>query len=179
MTIRPLTDQQRKVLRFVDDFSQENGFPPTMREIGRAVGLANVSAVRGHLSALEKKGYIAKDPDKARSIRVLHTPSTISRLKRKLHKVLRTNEGVFHRILMGLAWPTWEARPALEGPQSEWVVEALAREAVERGWTLNDVTVRPDHVSVVVEIWPNHSAEQTVRRLQAACQAAGAPWTTP
>ena len=168
MTTRPLTDQQQRVLTFLEDFSREKGFPPTLREIGEAIGLTNVNAVRGHVTALEKKGYIAKEPDKARSIRILHAPSPLSRLKRKLHKVLRTDEGVFHRIVMGLAWSTWRARTILEGPPADWIVEALQREAVERGWNLLDFKVRPDHVRVAVEIWPNHSAEQTVRRFQAA-----------
>jgi len=64
--MEPLTDQQEKVLATVEDYVARNGFPPTLREIGDALGLANVNAVRGHVSALEKKGYITKEPEKAR-----------------------------------------------------------------------------------------------------------------
>ena len=86
--MRPLTDQQRKVLSFLEKYLHDHGFPPTLREVGQAVRLANVNAVRGHLSALEKKGYITKDPDKARSIRIIRPPSPLSLIKRKIHQVL-------------------------------------------------------------------------------------------
>ena len=46
MSTRPLTDQQDTVLTFITRFVQEHGFPPTLREIGDAIGLANVNAVR-------------------------------------------------------------------------------------------------------------------------------------
>ena len=65
--MRPTTERQQAILDFVQQHLADHGFPPTLREIGEALGLAHVSAVRGHLAALEKKGYIVKDPDKARS----------------------------------------------------------------------------------------------------------------
>ncbi len=101
-----LTQQQTKVLTFVEGHLAGNGFPPTIREIGRAVGLININAVRGHLTALEKKGYITKEPDKARSIRVLYPPSALSRFRSKLHEIARTDEGVISRMVYGLAWTT-------------------------------------------------------------------------
>ena len=165
---KPLTDQQRIVLAFVGEFSDRHGFPPTLREIGDAVGLTHTNAVRGHLAALEKKGYIARTPDKARSIRVVHAPSAFSRFKRKLHEVLHTDEGVFHRVVYGLAWTTWRGTPCLTGAQAEEMAEALDREAVEHGWTILDKKVEPDHVLVVVQAWPNHSPQQTVHRFQSA-----------
>ena len=59
LTVRPLTAKQQKVLDFVDGHCRSRGFPPTLREIGEGVGLANVSAVRGHVTALEKKRAVA------------------------------------------------------------------------------------------------------------------------
>ena len=166
--MKALTDQQNKVLTFVDDFTRSNGFSPTLREIGDALELDNLNAVRGHLLALEKKGYIVKAPDKARSIRVLHTPSALSRLKRKIHRVLRTDEGVFHRVVYGLAWTTYGRRPYLSGPVKGSLSRAIDREVVERGWKLLEKKIEPDHVVLVVQTWPNHPAEQTVRRFQDA-----------
>jgi DNA-binding MarR family transcriptional regulator len=168
--MEPLTDQQEKVLATVEDYVTRNGFPPTLREIGDALGLANVNAVRGHVSALEKKGYITKEPEKARSIRVVHSPSGLSRFKRKLHEVFGTDAGVFHRIIYGIAWTTWRRTPSFTGPRRAWLEEVLRREAVERGWRLLDLRIRPDLVVLVVEAWPNHSAELTVRRFRAAGQ---------
>jgi len=166
--MKALTEQQGRVLGFVGDHIRRQGYPPTLREIGEAVGLVNVNAVRGHLDALQRKGYLVKDPDKARSIRVVRSPSPLSLLKRKLHKVLRTDCGVFHRIVYGLAWKTADRLPYLAGPRRAALEEALETEAVERGWRIAEKHVAPDHVVVVVETWPNHSAETTVQRLQSA-----------
>jgi len=168
MTEEALTDRQKAVLEFVERFSGERGFPPTLREIGQAVGLANVNAVRGHVSALEKKGYITRTPDKARSISVVAPPSPMSRLRRKLHQVLRTDQGVLHRVAYGLAWTTWDRKPLFDGQKGDWLAEAFEQEAVERGWKIRQMRIAADHVVVIVETWPNHSPEQTVRRLKSA-----------
>ena len=173
MGMKPLTAQQQVVLNFVSSFVDESGFPPTLREIGDAVGLANVNAVRGHLAALEKKGYITKTPDKARSIRLVHAPSSMSRFKKRLHDVLGTDEGVFHRVVYGLAWTTRGREERLTGGMVKRIRNALDREAVEHGWSILDVKVEPDHVVVIVETWPNHSASKTVQRLQSACGSLG------
>ena len=168
MNAKPLTSQQKTVLNFVSRFVEKHGFPPTLREIGDGVGLANINAVKGHLAALEKKGYITKTPDKARSIQLVHSPSRLSRVKRKLHKVLGTDEGVFHRIVYGLAWTTQHRAPFLTGSLSGNLRRVIDREAVEHGWTILELRIKPDHVVVVIETWPNHSAQRTVQRLQSA-----------
>ena len=53
---------QIAILRFVYEKQLEKGYPPTVREIGEGVGLSSSSTVHGHLSRLEKKGFIHKDP---------------------------------------------------------------------------------------------------------------------
>lgn len=168
---KPLTDQQTKVLEFVDEYARRQGFPPTLREIGDALGLANVNAVRGHLAALERKGYITREADKARSIRVVHPPTPFSWLKRKIHEVLRTDEGVVHSVVYGVAWATWRRTPYFEGERLAWIDEAIDREAAKRGWALLEKRIEPDHIVVVVEAWPNHSPQLVVRRFQGAGQA--------
>ena len=172
MNPKPLTTQQQTVLTVVTRFAQEHGFPPTLREIGDAIGLPNVNAVRGHLAALEKKGHITRTPDKARSIRLVHVPSRMSRVKRKLHRVLATDEGVFHRVIYGLAWTTQFRVPYLTGGRIDRMRTAIDREAVEHGWTILEARIEPDHVVVMVGTWPNHSAQRTVQRLQAAGKTA-------
>lgn len=172
MNAKPLTEQQQKVLDVISDHSHRTGFPPTLREIGHALGLPHVNAVRGHLAALERKGYITKDPDKARSIRVIGAPSAMSRVKRRLHEVFRTNEGVAHHIVFGLAWATWKRQPLLTGRRRDLISDALDREAAEHGWRLVSKRIGSDHVAVVAEIWPNHSPELAVRRFQSAGRAA-------
>jgi repressor LexA len=171
MARKSLTSRQQNVLTFVRQFLSRQGFPPTLREIGEAVGLSNINAVRGHLAALEKKGYITKAPDKARSIQIVDQPSSFSRVKRKLHEVLQTDEGVLHQIVYGLAWATWRCEDHLTGSRAEHLHRALEREAAEHGWTLIEERIEPDHVVLVVRAWPNHSPELAVRRFQAAGKA--------
>ncbi|MFC0525015.1 transcriptional repressor LexA [Pontibacillus salicampi] len=66
-----LSKRQETILDFIKDRVLEKGYPPSVREIGEAVGLASSSTVHGHLARLEKKGYIRRDPTKPRAIEVL------------------------------------------------------------------------------------------------------------
>lgn len=66
-----LTRRQREILEFIKRRIRERGYPPSVREIGEAVGLASSSTVHGHLARLEDKGYLRRDPSKPRAIEVL------------------------------------------------------------------------------------------------------------
>ncbi|OUM98082.1 MAG: repressor LexA [Firmicutes bacterium ZCTH02-B6] len=66
-----LTPRQRQILEFIKREVQQRGYPPSVREIGQAVGLSSSSTVHGHLNKLEEKGYIRRDPTKPRAIEVL------------------------------------------------------------------------------------------------------------
>lgn len=68
---RELTDRQRQVLDFIKAEVELKGFPPTVRDIGQAVGLHSSSTVHAHLGALEAKGLIRRDPSKPRALEVL------------------------------------------------------------------------------------------------------------
>ncbi|MFV0558317.1 MAG: transcriptional repressor LexA [Enterococcus sp.] len=61
-------NRQIDILHFIHDRVTEKGYPPTVREIGEAVNLSSTSTVHGHLSRLEKKGLILRDPTKPRAI---------------------------------------------------------------------------------------------------------------
>ncbi|MFV2039950.1 MAG: helix-turn-helix domain-containing protein, partial [Acidimicrobiales bacterium] len=65
-----LTSRQRQVLQFIDDIIRERSYPPSVREIGAAVGLTSPSTVHSHLNSLEKLGYLRRDPTKPRAIEV-------------------------------------------------------------------------------------------------------------
>ena len=67
MTGPHLTGRQRKVLQAIEDSMQVRGYPPTMREIGDAVGLASTSSVSYQLSALAEKGYLSRGPGRPRT----------------------------------------------------------------------------------------------------------------
>ncbi len=68
---RELTDRQRQILDFIRAEIHRRGFPPSVREIGEAVGLSSSSTVHSHLAALETKGFIRRDPSKPRALEVL------------------------------------------------------------------------------------------------------------
>ncbi len=67
---RELTDRQRQVLEYIRAEIHRRGFPPSVREIGAAVGLSSSSTVHSHLAALEAKGFIRRDPSKPRALEV-------------------------------------------------------------------------------------------------------------
>src|SRR5690606_23262588 len=68
---RSLTIRQKKVLETIQRSVSANGYPPSMREIGDAVGLASLSSVTHQLSQLEKLGYIRRDPRRPRAMEIL------------------------------------------------------------------------------------------------------------
>ena len=65
-----LTWRQRKVLQVIRESVQRRGYPPSMREIGEAVGLTSTSSVSYQLSTLQSKGYLRRDPDRPRAVEV-------------------------------------------------------------------------------------------------------------
>ncbi|MEY3266707.1 MAG: LexA repressor [Actinomycetota bacterium] len=65
-----LTARQREILNVISTSMQERGYPPSVREIGEAVGLNSPSTVHNHLATLQKLGFIRRDPTKPRAIEV-------------------------------------------------------------------------------------------------------------
>ncbi len=70
-TVSGLTARQRAILEFIRKNIREKGYPPSVREIGEAVGLASSSTVHGHLERLQQKGYLRRDPTKPRALELL------------------------------------------------------------------------------------------------------------
>lgn len=66
-----LSKRQADIYSFICTYTEEHGYPPSVREIGRAVGLASPSTVHMHLQALQDKGYIKRDSNKPRAIGVI------------------------------------------------------------------------------------------------------------
>lgn len=66
--IRGLTPRQRRILRFIERTVRERGYPPTVREIGEAVGLTSSSSVHAQLANLQRRGLLRKDPTKPRAM---------------------------------------------------------------------------------------------------------------
>jgi len=76
MAEKPLPRRQRQILEFIESQTRERGFPPSVREIGEAVGLTSPSTVHSHLNSLTKMGYLRRDPTKPRAIEVRWDPNS-------------------------------------------------------------------------------------------------------
>ena len=74
--MKDLTDRQKDIFQFIKRSVNDKGYPPSVREIGNAVGLQSSSTVHGHLAKLETKGYIKRDPTKPRAIEIVQADSS-------------------------------------------------------------------------------------------------------
>ena len=68
--MKGITDRQKEVLTFISSFTEENGFPPTVREISEHFQIS-IRAIQDHIIALQKKGFLSQSQKRSRSIRVL------------------------------------------------------------------------------------------------------------
>ena len=66
-----LTKRQKEIFEYVKSYARDHGYPPTVRDIGKAIGLTSSSTVHAHLANLEKLGVLKRDPTKPRAIEVL------------------------------------------------------------------------------------------------------------
>jgi repressor LexA len=66
-----INPRQRQILDFLREHAERYAYPPTVREIGLAVGLSSSSTVQNHLNTLEERGYIRRDPSKSRTVEVV------------------------------------------------------------------------------------------------------------
>ena len=75
-----LSGKRLQILTFIADSQRERGYPPSVREIGEAVGLTSSATVHTHLAVLQREGYLSRDPSKPRAIQVHFDPQTETRL---------------------------------------------------------------------------------------------------
>ncbi len=83
MTTTNLTKRQQQILDFIESQMRERGYPPSVREIGEAVGLTSPSTVHSHLSSLQKMGFLVRDPTKPRAIEVRYDPNSGAAMERR------------------------------------------------------------------------------------------------
>jgi repressor LexA len=78
-----ITARQLQVLEFIEQQMRERGYPPSVREIGTAVGLTSPSTVHSHLNTLQRLGYLRRDPTKPRAIEVRWDPNSGAVMERR------------------------------------------------------------------------------------------------
>jgi ribosomal protein L30/L7E len=106
MKVQKITKKQQAVLNFLEDFTEENGYSPSYREIMTGLGLSSVSAVAEHIDNMVSKGILKKVPGAARSLEVLdfrHT-ETVELFKNRLGECTEEERGVLVRAaeILGL-----------------------------------------------------------------------------
>ena len=70
MAKKQLTDRQSRMLEFIQQFSEENGYPPSIRQIGKNVGISSTSVVNYNLNRLVEEGYLSRDQNVSRGLRL-------------------------------------------------------------------------------------------------------------
>jgi repressor LexA len=83
MTDTELTGKRRDILDFIAAQLRERGYPPSVREIGEAVGLTSSSTVHAHLTTLQKQGFLRRDPTKPRAIEVRYDATSGAAIERR------------------------------------------------------------------------------------------------
>lgn len=71
-----LSGKRQQILEYIGECLRERGYPPSVREIGEAVGLTSSATVHTHLAVLQREGYLQRDPTKPRTIQVRYDPSS-------------------------------------------------------------------------------------------------------
>lgn len=83
MAASNLSPRQQQIIDFIETQMRERGYPPSVREIGAAVGLTSPSTVHSHLATLQRLGYLKRDPTKPRAIEVHYDPNSGAALERR------------------------------------------------------------------------------------------------
>src|SRR2546428_271851 len=89
----PLTDRQEKILAFIKKSIQEQGYPPTIREIGEHFGIRSTNGVNDHLKALERKGYLLRGELKSRALSVIEGGKPARFVRREIDPAPEADSG--------------------------------------------------------------------------------------
>jgi repressor LexA len=116
---RRLTDRQREVLGYIRDYLATQGFAPALTEIGAGCGGISATAALAHVVALEKKGYVRRDPHRARGLDVIDTEAKTSEERPAVVKLPIVGD-----IAAGLPIEAYE-----DSSESLWVEASLSRGA--------------------------------------------------
>ena len=98
MTEKPLSKRQQSILQFTRGYMDDHGRPPTIREIGKAVGINSTSVVNYNLGKLEEKGYLDRDPDVSRGLRLTDKADGLAQAVSQTATVIRNAVDRFIKI---------------------------------------------------------------------------------
>ncbi len=176
-----LTKRQQEIFDFIKRYSSAHGYPPTVRDIGKAVGLASSSTVHAHLANLEKLGLLRRDPSKPRAIELLDrvrgdVGAVVGSAVDNVRDALRSGLPIVGQVAAGspvLAEENIEDYvqvPSIAGgDQGEYVLRVRGESMKDAGILEGDfVVVRPQETAsdgeIVVALVGDEGEEATVKR---------------
>ncbi|HZB96956.1 MAG TPA: transcriptional repressor LexA [Candidatus Sulfotelmatobacter sp.] len=141
----PITPRQKAILEFLRKHAQQHAYPPTVREIGLAVGLSSSSTVQNHLNTLEAKGYIRRDPTKSRTVEVTDGEGLQERAARVLSLPLVGRVAAGSPVLAAENIDDYVAvGPEIAGDDASFLLTVTGDSMIEAGIYDGDlVVVRP------------------------------------
>ena len=96
-----LNKREKAILKFIEKNIEKNGYPPSVREIGKAVGLKSTATVHTYIAALERKGYVKKENQKGRTLRLLKGGSTEKEPQESFDKDFYSNREMVNVPIVG------------------------------------------------------------------------------
>jgi len=149
-----LTKRQQEIFEFIKRYSASNGYPPTVRDIGKAVGLASSSTVHAHLANLEKIGLLRRDPTKPRAIELLDRAAAGMRSFTKPGLPLVGQVAAGQPVLAEENIEDYIATPAFAGgAEGEFLLRVRGESMIDAGILDGDlVVVRPQETASDGEI---------------------------
>ena len=165
-----LTKRQQEIFDFIKRYSAKNGYPPTVRDIGKAVGLASSSTVHAHLANLEKLGLLRRDPTKPRAIEMLdRAVDSVRSVVRPAGVPLVGSVAAGQPILAEENIEEYVDVPAAAGGEDgDFVLRVRGESMIDAGILEGDfVVVRPQDVAAdgeIVVALVGEESEATVKR---------------
>jgi repressor LexA len=165
-----LTKRQQEIFDFIKRYSAKNGYPPTVRDIGKAVGLASSSTVHAHLANLEKLGLLRRDPTKPRALELLdRAVDSVRSVVRPAGVPLVGSVAAGQPILAEENIEEYVDVPsAVGGEAGDFVLRVRGESMIDAGILEGDfVVVRPQDVAVdgeIVVALVGEEGEATVKR---------------
>ena len=160
-----LTKRQQEIFDFIKRYSAKYGYPPTVRDIGKAVGLASSSTVHAHLANLERLGLLRRDPTKPRAIELLDrvrgdVEGAVGTMAENVRSLVRPGLPLVGQVAAGqpiLAEENIEdyvqVPPIAGGEEGEYVLRVRGESMKDVGILEGDyVVVRPQDTAVDGEI---------------------------
>ncbi|WAH35305.1 transcriptional repressor LexA [Alicyclobacillus dauci] len=167
-----LTARQEAILEFIRKNLNDKGYPPSVREIGEAVGLASSSTVHGHLERLQQKGFIRRDPTKPRALEILSDHH--NHIGRTGHESVPTMAPIIGRVTAGLPITAFEDVQGYLPLPSEftrddevYVLRVVGDSMIEAGILDGDMVIvrrQADAVNGDIVVAMTEDDEATVKR---------------